>query len=455
MESIHRMKLQARRLVALLLPLCSLLAAGRAHAATTFTPGDVFVSLKTGQVQWYHADGTVVGTLVGTVPGHAQGMGLDASSNLYVNHWCADSFCLTGNTVERFSPAGASLGVFGSGYSCNPTSIDFDAAGNVFVGQADCSGAILKFNAAGAPVTSFAAAPENRGSMWIELAPDSCTVLYASEGVKVKRYNVCANVQLTDFNTVPLPGSNAYGMVILTDNTVLVADSSAIVRLDAGGNVIQTYNTGELGHIWFSVDVDLVSTAFWAANNYTSVVTKFDLATGAVLASINTGAPQFEVKAVAVFHAPGAVTRRGRMTGGGSIFTDTNDSGVPSGTRITHGFELHCDANRQPNSLEINIHDPINGKFHLEKLTSATCYYDPSINPTPPPASFNTYVGKGAGSYNGVSGASAEWTFTDAGQPGVNSRIKRLKITDASGNVIVFVPDPGHTLTFGAHQAHQ
>jgi len=161
------------------------------------------------------------------------------------------------------------------------------------------------------------------------------------------------------------------------------------------------------------------------------------------------------VKAVAVFHAPGAVTRRGRMTGGGSIITDSNDSGVPPGTRITHGFELHCDANRQPNSLEINIHDPINGQFHLEKLTSATCFFDPSINPAPPPASFNTYVGSGAGRYNGVSGASAEWTFTDAGEPGVNDRIKRLKITDAGGNVIVFVPEPGHTLTFGNHQAHQ
>jgi hypothetical protein len=345
--------------------------------------------------------------------------------------------------------------VFGSGYNCNPTSIDFDAAGNVFGGQADCGGAILKFNAAGVPVTSFAAVPENRGSMWIELAPDSCTVLYASEGLKVKRYNVCANDQLTDFNTVPLP-DRAYGMVILTDNTVLVADSSAIVRLDGAGNVIQTYNTvGDPGHIWFSVDVDLVSTAFWAANNYTSVVTKFDLTSGAVLASINTGAPQFQVKAVAVFHAPGAVKRRGRMTGGGSITTSSSDSGVPPGTRITHGFELHCDANRQPNSLEINIHTPISGAFHLDKLTSATCYYDPNINPAPPPADFNTYVGTGTGKYNNVPGASAEWTFTDAGQPGINSRIKRLKITDANGNLIVFVPEPGHTLDNGAHQAHQ
>jgi hypothetical protein len=156
-----------------------------------------------------------------------------------------------------------------------------------------------------------------------------------------------------------------------------------------------------------------------------------------------------------VFHAPGAVTRRGRMTGGGSIITDSNDSGVPPGTRITHGFELHCDANRKPNSLEINIHDPINGAFHLDNLTSATCYYDPSINPAPPPASFNTYLGKGTGKYNNTPGASAEWTFTDAGEPGINDRIKRLKITDANGNVIVYVPEPGHTLTFGNHQAHQ
>ncbi len=228
------------------------------------------------------------------------------------------------------------------------------------------------------------------------------------------------------------------------------------MRLDAAGNLIQTYNTPlEAGHIWFSVDINVDGTSFWAANNFTSNVTKFDLATGAVLASFNTGTAQFTVKAVAVARPPSAVTRRARMTGGGSIFTDANDTGVPPGTRITHGFELHCDPARKPNSLEINIHNVTDSQFHLENLTFANCTDDPTITPNPPNAPFDTYEGKGTGRFNGVSGATAEWIFTDAGEPGINDRIKRLLIKDANGTVVVNIPDPGHTLTFGNHQAHK
>src|SRR6266436_4256275 len=61
----------------------------------------------------------------------------------------------------------------------------------------------------------------------------------------------------------------------------------------------------------------------------------------------------------------------GRMTGGGSVFeTD--------GTRVTHGFELHCDVADVPNNLEINWGP--GDRFHLETLVSASCFTDPNIN---------------------------------------------------------------------------
>jgi len=224
-----------------------------------------------------------------------------------------------------------------------------------------------------------------------------------------------------------------------------------IVRLDAGGNVVQTYDITSEPNIWYGLDLT-DDGAFWASDWVNFKVAKFDLATGAVLTSFST---TDKPKGVAVNRAPSLVSRQGRMTGGGSIFTDTNDTGVPPGTRVTHGFELHCDKNKNPNNLEINIHNVTDSQFHLETLTSAFCYDDPNISPNPPNAPFDTYVGTGTGKYNGVSGATAEWTFTDAGEPGVNDRIKRLKITDASGNVVLFVPEPGHTLTYGNHQAHK
>jgi len=132
----------------------------------------------------------------------------------------------------------------------------------------------------------------------------------------------------------------------------------------------------------------------------------------------------------------------GFMTGGGSVFTS-------DGNRVTHGFELHCDATQLPNNLEINWGN--GNKFHLETLDKAACFYDPSINPTPPPADFNTYEGQGTGDYNGVPGATAKWTFTDAGEPGTGDHAK-IVITDAGGNVVLTVSG---FLDKGNQQAHK
>jgi hypothetical protein len=99
------------------------------------------------------------------------------------------------------------------------------------------------------------------------------------------------------------------------------------------------------------------------------------------------------------------------MTGGGSIFNSPKDKTA----RVTHGFELHCDPTVGPNNLEINWGGGNN--FHLESLTSAVCSDNPAIEPNPPAAGFDTYVGVGEGRCNGLP-AHAEWTFTDAGEPG-------------------------------------
>src|SRR5207247_1256460 len=105
---------------------------------------------------------------------------------IYVPHWTSSTGG-PGNTVERFDADGTFRGTFGSGYSCNPSTLTFDAAGNVYVGQADCTGNILKFDAAGNPgnPTSFAVATENRGTDHIDLASDGCTIFYTSRGRNV------------------------------------------------------------------------------------------------------------------------------------------------------------------------------------------------------------------------------------------------------------------------------
>ena len=130
------------------------------------------------------------------------------------------------------------------------------------------------------------------------------------------------------------------------------------------------------------------------------------------------------------------------MTGGGSVFTAAND-------RVTHGFEIHCDPADVPNSLEVNWPGH---RFHLTTLTSAVCTKDPTIDGGHPTNIFNTYVGAGTGLYDGVPGATAAWTFTDAGEPGTSDTATYL-IRDKDGNVVLTVAV--QVLNKGNQQAHK
>jgi hypothetical protein len=131
------------------------------------------------------------------------------------------------------------------------------------------------------------------------------------------------------------------------------------------------------------------------------------------------------------------VGAQGRMTGGGTIV----------GTRVHHGFELNCDTTKSPNNLEVNWGH--GNRFHLGSLTSADCSNDPSISEGHPVAGFDTHKGSGTGTYNGTPGATAEWTMTDAGEPGRNDAF-RIKITNAGNAVVLDVSGKIQ----GNHQAH-
>lgn len=266
----------------------------------TFARGDILVSLRSGQVQWWNADRTLNRVLVNVVPGKAEGMGFDAAGILYVTHYCADaSVCLTGNSVERFSPAGVSLGSFGSGYDCNPYAVAFDRGGRAYVGQADCTGDVLAFEGSGGSLAAFDVAPENRGSARIDLAGDGCTLFYTSQGPNVKRFDLCSNRQLADFNTAPIGGDYTNSLRILPDGGVLVAVGTMIARLSAAGRPIQSYDVPGEPELWIGLDLAGDGT-FWAANYGSSSVYRFDLATGTVLSSFNTGTPTTTIKDVLV-----------------------------------------------------------------------------------------------------------------------------------------------------------
>ena len=132
----------------------------------------------------------------------------------------------------------------------------------------------------------------------------------------------------------------------------------------------------------------------------------------------------------------------GRMTGGGSVFTLEK-------ARVTRGFEIHCDL-RDPNNIEVNW--PGGNKYHMDILTSAVCTDEPGVNPDPPPDTpFDTFTGVGTGKLNGVPGATINFVFVDAGEPG-DMDTAEIRVTDPDGIVVLNVSG---FLDRGNVQAHE
>jgi hypothetical protein len=86
----------------------------------------------------------------------------------------------------------------------------------------------------------------------------------------------------------------------------------------------------------------------------------------------------------------------------------------------------------------------------MEALTGAFCFEDPGISAGHPSAAFNSYVGTGTGDFDGAAGATANVTFTDAGEPG-SKDTAAIVIKDASGATVLSVSG---NLAGGNQQAH-
>lgn len=296
----------------------------------------MLLSMKDGTLQWRRSDWTLVKIITSGTDGQAKGMAFDGSGNLFVTHYFGTG--LSGNDVVKFDPNGNLIGSFGSGYDCNPASIVFDRAGNAYAGHADCSGNIFKLDSQGNRLARYNVAVENRGSSHILLGPDQCTMYYTSEGTNVKRFNVCTNTQMPDFNTAPLPEAidGAHQFALLPGGGLLVADFSVIARLDASGNLVRTYNAPANTHCWLGMALDPDGTSFWASNWCDSSATRFDMATGNVTEGHAASDTGFMVKQIMVV-PPGSSTiliNTAAVSGGGEV-NISNNSASDSTTIVT------------------------------------------------------------------------------------------------------------------------
>jgi streptogramin lyase len=268
-------------------------------AGAAIAKGTVMVSTGSGKVTEFDQDGNNLGQLDTTTGStYTAGSEFDSAGNFFVTDFSAQQ-------VTKFDPTGALIGSFGSGYNADPESVFVDAAGNFYIGQADGTHNVLKFDPSGTPLATFSPATENRGTDWVELASDQCTLFYTSEGVLVKRFDVCTNTQLTDFNTAALPGAFAYAHRLLPSGGILVADSSVVVRLDASGNQIQTYSPPNTGNL-FAINLDPDGTSFWTADLINGEVFKVDIASGSII-------KQWSAAGAAGFTAAGGLAVKGEI----------------------------------------------------------------------------------------------------------------------------------------------
>lgn len=260
--------------------LLCLLGLGAASAQAAYQLGDIFASVGGGQVRRYNSAGVLQQTLNTTQGGFTTGSAFDSAGNFFVTNFSSQS-------LSKFDNNGNLLnGAFASGFNSSPESIVFDASGNFYVGQADGSADIRKYNSAGVLLTSYNVATTARGSDWIDLAANQTTMFYTSENFEIKRFDLATNTQLPDFaNGGARP---KFALRILGDGGVLVAASSVVERYNAAGVLTQTYDP--IGSNSFALNLDPDGTSFWTGDYGNGNLYKYDIASGNLLATINTGA---------------------------------------------------------------------------------------------------------------------------------------------------------------------
>jgi hypothetical protein len=254
--------------------LTGLLAAAPAVAAP-IELGDVLASVNNGQVQDYRA-GVLIQTLNTGLGGFTTGSTTDSAGNFFVTNFSV------GNVTE-FNSNGVFVQNIAAGGG-NPESIVFSANGTPYVGNAAQN--VIHILGSASVVGPVTVGP--RGTDWIDLASNQTTLFYTSESKNIRRFDTVTG-QLPDFAT-NLPGSSAFALRILANGDVLAADTDRVLRLNSSGAIVQTYLLGTPGlQELFSLNVNPDGKSFWTGDDGTGILREVDIATGALLGTLNTG----------------------------------------------------------------------------------------------------------------------------------------------------------------------
>ena len=253
-----------------------------------YATGDVFVG-GFGHVDQFSPSGVLkdtLDTMTGGYPFEVTGMCFDALGNLRVTDYGRNQMSLFDNSGNLLESS------WGGPFNFHPESCAVDMSGNIYVGQSDGLQQILKFSPAGTLLGGFSAAGQNRGTDWIDIAADQCTVYYTSEGSSVKTFDVCANVQGPDFATgLGEVAKPCFALRIRPNSEVIVACTTKVYRLNSSGMVLQTYPNPAGRGVLYAMNLDPDGASFWTAVRFdilgtSDLIYRIDITTGTILTTI-------------------------------------------------------------------------------------------------------------------------------------------------------------------------
>jgi Ca2+-binding RTX toxin-like protein len=268
-----------------------LLLSQQVASAATWVDGDVFAGATGGTSRYdvYSNDG-VLKDSVPVPAGIPTGCSVSDSGDLLATNFTTDALRFDGadphSLVQTISSPDAG--------NISSESLVHNQAGDFLVGHADGSRDVDRFNSAGVFQQTYDVPTGPRGTDWIELAADQKTLFYTSEGTNIHRYDLSTNTALSDYATNVVPGGTVFlfalrllppgdgsGGLIVGTVDLLGMGNGDLKRVDAGGNVIQTYDApGEDG--FFAMNLDPNGTSLWSAGIFSGNIFRWNIATGAL-----------------------------------------------------------------------------------------------------------------------------------------------------------------------------
>lgn len=152
-------------------------------------------------------------------------------------------------------------------------SISFDSNGNAWIGVFNFGKSnINQYNSRGELVARI----KTRYPVYAsDLAADQCTFFYTSDArgdQVIRRYNLCSQAAMDDFATVE--ALKVTQLRVLPDGGVIVSTSREIVRFDAEGAKVATYNVS-VSQGWRSLALTADGSDVWGLTR--NMLVRFDL----------------------------------------------------------------------------------------------------------------------------------------------------------------------------------